>query len=68
MVEVQGKDISRECSRCGFVTAGRPGGSAGGKQDRRFICPSCGYEEEEKTNTALNAKKRGQGEGGLERS
>lgn len=68
IVEVLGKDISRECSRCGFITVSRPGGSAGGKQDRRFLCSSCGYEEEEKTNTALNARKRGQGEGGLERS
>lgn len=65
IVEVLGKDISRECSRCGFITAGRPGGTAGTKPDRSFYCPSCGYEAEEKTNTARNAKKRGQGEGVL---
>ncbi len=54
MIEVIGKDISRECSNCG---------AAGLKSGARFYCPACGYEEEEKTNTARNAKKRGQGDG-----
>ena len=58
LVEVLGKDIGRECSRCGYITAGT-------KPEGGFHCPSCGYEEEEKTNTARNAKKRGQGEGVL---
>lgn len=53
IVEVLGKDISNECSQCGAI---------GKKQDNRFICPSCGYEAEEKTNTARNVKKRGQGD------
>lgn len=65
IVEVLGKDISRECSRCGVVLTGRLDKNAGTKQGRRFRCPSCGYEEEEKTNTARNAKKRGQGQGVL---
>lgn len=54
VVEVLGKDISNECSSCGEV---------GKKESGRFICPACGYEEEEKTNTARNVKKRGQGTG-----
>ncbi len=50
LVEVYAKDISRECSVCG--TSGR-------KKDGIFICEACGRTEEEKTNTAQNAKKRG---------
>lgn len=50
MVEVFGKDISAECSRCGAL---------GKKEDGKFYCPACGREEEEKTNAAQNAKKRG---------
>lgn len=50
IVEVIGKDISNECSCCGAM---------GSKQNGIFSCPSCGFETEEKTNTALNAKKRG---------
>lgn len=49
-VEVWGKDISRECSRCG---------APGEKKDGVFSCPLCGYSAEEKTNTAGNALKRG---------
>lgn len=56
IVEVLGKDISRECSCCGAM---------GRKIDGSFHCPSCSYEEEEKVNTARNAKKRGQGQGVL---
>lgn len=54
IVEVLGKDISNECSQCGAM---------GKKQDGEFICSACGYREEEKTNTARNVKKRGQGMG-----
>lgn len=50
MVEVFGKGISSECSSCGAV---------GKKQKGWFFCPACGYGEEEKTNTARNARKRG---------
>ena len=56
IVEVLGKDISRECSECGTL---------GQKADGKFRCPVCGYEEEEKRNAARNAKKRGQGDGAL---
>lgn len=56
IVEVLGKDISNQCSECGGM---------GRKKDRKFICPVCGYEEEEKINTARNVKKRGQGDGVL---
>lgn len=54
IVEVLGKNISNECSKCGVM---------GKKTDGMFICPVCGYQEEEKTNTARNVKKRGQGDG-----
>ena len=53
IIEVIGKDISKECSCCG---------SMGQKKDSIFICPSCGYQVDEKINAAQNAKKRGQGE------
>jgi len=52
IVEVLGKNISIECSRCG---------AAGIKKEGTFSCPSCGWKSEEKVNTARNAKKRGQG-------
>ncbi len=52
MVEVLGKNISRECSRCG---------GEGIKRAGTFTCPACGLEADEKTNTARNAKRRGQG-------
>ena len=63
IVEVLGKNISNECSNCGAVS-GR-GRAAGIKADGQFRCPECGYCEEEKTNTARNVRKRGQGEGVL---
>ncbi len=56
IVEVLGKDISNECSNCGAM---------GTRSNGKFRCSSCGYCEEEKTNTARNVKKRGQGEGVL---
>ncbi len=56
IIEVLGKDISNECSNCG---------SMGTKLEGKFYCSICGYCEEEKTNTARNVKKRGQGEGVL---
>jgi predicted RNA-binding Zn-ribbon protein involved in translation (DUF1610 family) len=58
IVEVLGKDISNECSSCGAL---------GKKEKGGFICPECGYQSEEKTNTARNVKKRGQGDGALKR-
>lgn len=51
VVEVFGKGISSECSNCGCQ---------GTKEKGRFVCPACGYEADEKTNTARNAKNRGQ--------
>lgn len=56
IVEVLGKNISIECSNCGAI---------GTKADGQFWCSRCGFREEEKTNTARNIKKRGQGEGVL---
>ena len=50
IVEVLGKDISNECSECGAI---------GTKAEGMFSCPVCGYEMEEKVNTARNVKKRG---------
>lgn len=50
LIEVLGKNISRECSQCG---------NAGQKADGRFLCGTCGYCAEEKTNTAKNVLKRG---------
>jgi len=51
VVKVPGKGISRECSRCG---------QEGVKKAGVFSCPACGWEVEEKTNTARNARRRGQ--------
>ncbi len=51
LVEVLGKEISRECSVCGAI---------GRKENGSFICRECGYQTEEKINTARNALKRGQ--------
>lgn len=55
MIEVFGRDISNECSQCGAVA---------GRTDQRmrkekgfFICGRCGFQIEEKINTARNAKK-----------
>ena len=56
IIEVLGKGISKECSSCG---------AEGEKSNGRFFCPICGYEAQEKTNTARNVKKRGQGDGVL---
>ena len=56
IVEVIGKDISKECSRCGRLGENREG---------IFLCEACGYQTEEKINAAKNAKKRGLGDGVL---
>lgn len=56
LVEVLGKDISNECSGCGTM---------GTKTGGIFYCSTCGYELEEKVNTARNVKKRGQRDGAL---
>ncbi len=56
IVEVLGKDISKECSNCGRL---------GKKTEGEFVCLTCGYRAEEKVNTARNVKKRGQGDGVL---
>ena len=53
IVEVLGKNISRECSSCG---------AEGEKIDNTFSCPVCGYRADEKINTARNVKKRGHSE------
>ena len=50
LVDVMGKDISRTCSRCG---------AEGKRENHTFICESCGYTAEEKTNTARNTLNRG---------
>lgn len=50
LIEVFGKDISRECSVCG-----QPGES----KDGIFTCPACGCQADRKVNAAKNAKKRG---------
>ncbi len=56
IVEVLGRNISNECSECG---------SGGTKAEGKFVCSACGYHAEEKTNTARNVKRRGQGDGVL---
>lgn len=56
IVEILGKDISNECSKCGAF---------GTKTDGTFICSACGNCMEEKINTACNIKMRGQGNGVL---
>lgn len=50
IVEVLGKDISNECSRCG---------ASGSRAAGLFTCEACGYSAGEKTNTAGNVLKRG---------
>ena len=52
LLEVLGKDIGRECSRCG---------AEGESRDGVFTCGACGYSAGEKTNTAGNVLKRGTG-------
>lgn len=51
LVEVFGKEISRECSKCGAL---------GKKEKQRFICEKCGQKTDAKINVACNAKQRGQ--------
>lgn len=51
LIEVFGKDISNECSRCGAI---------GHKADGVFSCKACGTELPERENAAKNALKRGQ--------
>lgn len=48
--EVFAKNISTECSQCG---------EAGKKDEGIFTCGSCGFQVEERLNTAKNVKKRG---------
>lgn len=50
IVEVLGKGISKECSRCGAL---------GNRKEGMFSCESCGYHGKEKENTARNILKRG---------
>lgn len=52
IVEVLGKDVSNECSCCGAI-------ERGGRKKGVFCCSACGYQAEEKTNTARNVLKRG---------
>ena len=51
LIEVFGKDISKECSQCGAIES---------KQNGIFTCSVCGNRMDEKTNAACNAKKRGE--------
>lgn len=57
VIEVFGKDISRECSVCGCI---------GVREQGIYTCPVCGYRDAEKTNTARNVKKRGENSKGLQ--
>lgn len=50
IVEVFGRAISRECSRCG---------AEGSVRKEVFSCGECGYETDKKKNAAQNAYKRG---------
>ena len=50
LIEVFGKGISNECSRCG---------GEGVKDGGMFCCKSCGLELPERQNTAANVLKRG---------
>ena len=50
IVEVFGRNVSRECSYCGTM---------GKKEKGQFICPSCGYQTDDRINAAQNARKRG---------
>ncbi len=51
LIEVFGKDISNECSRCGAI---------GQKANGVFFCKACGTGLPERENAAKNALKRGQ--------
>lgn len=53
VVEVFGKGISSECSRCG---------ADGYKREGTFICQVCGYQTQEKHNAAQNIRNRGKNE------
>lgn len=50
LVDVLGKDVSRQCSSCGEI---------GEKKDGIFTCAHCGQSMEEKVNTARNVLRRG---------
>lgn len=50
LVEVLGKDISRQCSNCKSI---------GEQKDSMFLCQNCGYRAEKKINTARNTLQRG---------
>lgn len=50
LVEVLGKDISRQCSNCKSI---------GEQKDSMFLCQNCGYKAEKKINTARNTLQRG---------
>ncbi len=50
LTEVLGKDISRECSSCK---------AAGIREGGIFRCDACGWQGDEKVNTARNALRRG---------
>lgn len=50
ILEVFGKGISIRCSQCG---------ADGDRQNGKFKCGTCGYETDEKKNTARNVKNRG---------
>lgn len=51
LVEVFGKNISRQCSSCGAL---------GNRSEGMFICSRCGYAADGGENTARNAKRRGE--------
>lgn len=55
LIEVFGKDISNECSRCGAV---------GEKADGIFTCKTCGAKYSERENAAKNALNRGRDSAG----
>lgn len=50
LIEVLGKDISRECSSCGEI---------GQQKGNSFHCEACGYTADKKVNAARNILKRG---------
>ena len=50
LIQVLGKDISNDCSCCGSIGKHKMG---------KFICEVCGFNIEEKINTARNILKRG---------
>lgn len=50
LMEVFGKNISKECSRCGEI---------GQKTKDVFVCKACGAKIPERRNAAMNALKRG---------